>query len=46
VAEDKNMNPPYSVSMHFCDYLPFEDDLALSLNEREFPFLMDYLHQV
>jgi hypothetical protein len=26
------MTPP-----HFCDYLPFEEDLALHLNNLEFP---------
>jgi hypothetical protein len=30
------MNPP-----HFCDYLPFEDDLALYLNTLEFPLLKE-----
>jgi hypothetical protein len=27
------MTPP-----HFCDYLPFEEELALSFNNLEFPF--------
>jgi hypothetical protein len=32
--------------MHFCDYFPFEQDLALYLNNFEFPLLKDDLHQV
>jgi hypothetical protein len=31
---------------HFCDYLPFEEDLALYLNNLEFPLLKDNLYQV
>jgi hypothetical protein len=30
------MTPP-----HFCDYLPFEEDLTLSLNNLEFPLPKD-----
>jgi hypothetical protein len=26
---------------HFCDYLPFEEDLALYLNNLEFPLSKD-----
>jgi hypothetical protein len=29
--------------LHFCDYLPFEEDLALHLNKFEFPLLKDNL---
>jgi hypothetical protein len=32
--------------LHFCDYLPFEEDLALYLNKLEFPSLKDNLYQV
>jgi hypothetical protein len=31
---------------HFCDYLPFEEDLALYLNKLEFPLPKDNLYQV
>jgi hypothetical protein len=31
---------------HFCDYLPFEENLALYLNNFEFPLLKDDLYQV
>jgi hypothetical protein len=32
--------------LHFCDYLPFEEDLALYLNKLDFPLSKDNLHQV
>jgi hypothetical protein len=32
--------------LHFCDYLPFEEDLALYLNKLEFPSPKDSLYQV
>jgi hypothetical protein len=32
--------------LHFCDYLPFEKDLALYLNNLEFPVLKSDLCQV
>jgi hypothetical protein len=32
--------------LHFCDYLPFEDDLALYLNNLEFPLPNDDFYQV
>jgi hypothetical protein len=32
--------------LHFCDYLPFEKDLALYLNKLKFPSPKDNLHQV
>jgi hypothetical protein len=35
------MTPP-----HFCNYLPFEEDLALLLNNLEFPLHKDHLYQV
>jgi hypothetical protein len=30
--------------LHFCDYLPFEEDLALHLNKLEFSLLKDNLY--
>ena len=39
--EDFSMTPP-----HFCDYLPFEEDLALYLNNLESPLPKDDLCQV
>jgi hypothetical protein len=32
--------------LHFCDYLPFEEDLALYLNKLEFPLPKNNLYQV
>jgi hypothetical protein len=32
--------------LYFCDYLPFEEDLALNLNNLEFPLPNDDLYQV
>jgi hypothetical protein len=32
--------------LHFCDYLPFEEDLALYLNKFEAPSPKDNLYQV
>jgi hypothetical protein len=32
--------------LHFCDYLPFEEDLALYLNKLEFPLPKENLYQV
>jgi hypothetical protein len=32
--------------LHFCDYLPFEKNLALDLNNFEFPLPKDDLYQV
>jgi hypothetical protein len=34
------------ISPHFCDNLPFEEDLALYLNKLEFPSTKDNLYQV
>jgi hypothetical protein len=34
------------IFLHFCGYLPFEEDLALSLNNLEFPLPKDDLFQV
>jgi hypothetical protein len=31
---------------HFCDYLPFEEDLAFYLNKLEFPSSKDNVYQV
>jgi hypothetical protein len=36
----------YMTPSHFCDYLPFEEDLVLYLINLEFPFSKDDLHQV
>jgi hypothetical protein len=32
--------------LHFCDYLPFEEDLVLYLKKLEFPSSKDNLYQV
>ena len=32
--------------LHFCDYLPFEKDLALDLYNFEFPLPKDNLYQI
>jgi hypothetical protein len=32
--------------LHFCDYLPFEDDLDLQLNKLEFPSHEDNFYQL
>jgi hypothetical protein len=32
--------------LHFCDYLPFEQELALYLNKLEFPSPKDNLYKV
>jgi hypothetical protein len=32
--------------LHFCDYLPFEEDLALDLYNLKFPLSKDDLYQV
>jgi hypothetical protein len=32
--------------LHFCDYFPFEEDLALYLNKLELPSSKDNLYQV
>jgi hypothetical protein len=32
--------------LHFCDYLPFEEDLVIYLNKLEFPSPKDNLYQV
>jgi hypothetical protein len=32
--------------LHFCDYLPFEEDLSLYLNKLEFPSLKENVDQV
>jgi hypothetical protein len=32
--------------LHFCDYLPFEEDLAIYLNKLEFPSSKDSLYLV
>jgi hypothetical protein len=40
VLEKKNLNYP-TPFLHFCDYLPFEEDLALYLNNSESPLPKD-----
>jgi hypothetical protein len=32
--------------LHFCDYLPFEEDLAFNLNNLEYPLPKNDLYQV
>jgi hypothetical protein len=39
------LNDPFPF-LHFCDYLPFEEDLALDLNKLEFPLPKDSLYHV
>jgi hypothetical protein len=45
VLEKKILNDPIPF-LHFCDYLPFEEDLALYLNKLEFPLPKDNLYEV
>jgi hypothetical protein len=45
VLEKKILNDP-TPFLHFCDYLPFEEDMALYLNKLEFPSPKDNLYQV
>jgi hypothetical protein len=45
VLEKKILNGPIPC-LHFCDYLPFEEDLALYLNKLEIPSPKDNLYQV
>jgi hypothetical protein len=45
VLEKNILNDPI-LFLHFCDYLPFEEDLALYLNKLEFPSPRNNLHQV
>ena len=42
--EDFSMTPPHF--LHFCNYLPFEEDMALNLNNLESPLPKDDLCQV
>jgi hypothetical protein len=39
------LNDPTPI-LHFCNYLPLEEDLALYLNKLEFPSLKDNVYQV
>jgi hypothetical protein len=41
----RSLNDP-TPFLHFCDYLPFEEELALYLNKLEFPLPKDKLYQV
>jgi hypothetical protein len=43
--EKKVLNDPTPL-WHFCDYLPFEEDLVLHLTNLEFPLPKDDLYQV
>jgi hypothetical protein len=45
VLEKKILNAT-TPFLHFCDYLPLEEDLALYLNNLEFPLPKDNLYQV
>jgi hypothetical protein len=45
VLEEKNFNA-LTKGLHFCDYLPFEEDLALFWSNFEFPSPQDDLYQV
>jgi hypothetical protein len=45
VLEKKNLNDPIPF-LHFYDYIPFGEDLALYLNKLEFPSPKDNLYQV
>jgi hypothetical protein len=45
VVLEKIFNSPTQF-LHFCDYLPFEEVMALYLNNLEFPLPMDDLYQV
>jgi hypothetical protein len=45
VCEKKIFIWPHTI-LHFCDYLPFEKDLALDLYNSEFPLPKDDLYQV
>ena len=42
----KNFFNDLAIFLHFCDYLPFEKDLALDLYHFEFPLPKDDLYQV
>jgi hypothetical protein len=45
VLEKKHLNDP-NLLLYFCNYLPFEEDLALYLYKVEFPSCKDDLYQV
>jgi hypothetical protein len=44
VLKEENSND-LAKFLHFYDYLPFEEDLALYLNNLEFPLPKDNLYQ-
>jgi hypothetical protein len=46
VLEDKNFFNDLTKFLHFCDHLPFKDDLALYLYNFEFPLPKDNLYQI
>jgi hypothetical protein len=45
VVLEKILKDPTPFS-HFCDYLPFEEDLVLYLNKIELPLSKDNLYHV
>jgi hypothetical protein len=45
VLQNKTLNDP-TLFLHFCDYLPFEEGLALYLKKFEFTSPKDNLYQV
>jgi hypothetical protein len=45
VLAKKFLNDP-TPFLHFCDYFPFEEELALYLKNLEFPLSKDNLYQV
>jgi hypothetical protein len=45
VLKNKIFKWPHPICT-FCDYLPFEEDLSLYLNKREFPSPKDNMYQV
>jgi hypothetical protein len=46
LCSSKWLHPFFFFFLHFCDYLPFEEDLALYLNKLEFPSPMGDMYQV
>jgi hypothetical protein len=43
---EKKIIKKTTLFLHFCDYVPFEEDLALYLNKFAFPLPKDNLYQV
>jgi hypothetical protein len=46
VLKGKKNSNDLAKFLHFYDYLPFEEDLALNLNNSKFPVPKDDLYQV